>query len=512
MSRHVASCNVLSRHVTSCHVMSRHVTSCHVMSRYVTSCHVTSCHVMSRHVTSRHVMTRHVTSYHVLPLMSCHATSCHVMSSYVTPYHVMSRPEMSRPAMSCHVMSRHVTSCHVMPRCVTSCYVTSCQVVSRHVTLVVPTGADSIPHQRYISSLFCISSTLLWLRPSPTIVPYRARKHRSLMSVMFALLLLSGNVESNPGPASSSFNLGAWNVRSTVNKTAPIHDTIVDFRLDALALSETWIREDDPPSIKCDPAPPGYNIVHVHRAMGPCDPRRGGGLAIVHRDSIEVRPHPLSDRLKPNSFELQLVRIHSSTTFMTVANIYRPPSTSPAMFREELSDVISDVLASSPDRMLMCGDFNDVDITDILDTFGLNQHVKAPTRSDNLLDLLISDNSVAVSDVRVDDAGCVSDHRLITARIGFGTASRPPIRRTVRNIKKIDIGQFEAALRSSSLFTNPADSADAFSEQMEDVITAELDRVAPLRTVVQRRPNPTARWLSPEAVAAKRKRRRLERR
>ena len=134
-------------HVTSCHVMSRHVTSCHVMLH-----HFTSCHVMPRHATSCHVMTRHVTSSHVLPLMSCHATSCHVMSRYVTPCHVMSRPAMSRPAMSCHVMSRHVTSCHVMPRCVTSCHVTSCHVVSRHVTLVVTTGADSIPHQRYISS------------------------------------------------------------------------------------------------------------------------------------------------------------------------------------------------------------------------------------------------------------------------------------------------------------------------------------------------------------------------
>ena len=46
---------------------------------------------------------------------------------------------------------------------------------------------------------------------------------------------------------------------------------------------------------------------------------------------------------------------------------------------------------------------------------------------------------------------------------------------------------------------------------MADVVSAELDRVAPLRTVVRRRPNPTAKWLSPEAVAAKRKRRRLER-
>ena len=143
--------------------------------------------------------------------------------------------------------------------------------------------------------------------------------------------------------------------------------------------------------------------------------------------------------------------------------------------------------------------------------FSPKQHVNVPTRSDNLLDLLISDGSYVVSDIRVDDAGCVSDNCLITARIGFQTASRPPIRTTVCSLKNFDVNSFEAALRSSSLHTNLADTADAFADQMADIVSAELDRVAPLRTVVRRRPNPTAKWLSLEADAAKRKRRRLER-
>ena len=102
--------------IANCIVMSRHVTSCHVI--------VTSCHVLSRHVTSCHVTSRHV-------------TSCHVLSHPVQ-------------VMSCHVLSRHVTLCQVMSSHVTSCHVTSCHVLSCHVTLVVPKGADSIPHQRYI--------------------------------------------------------------------------------------------------------------------------------------------------------------------------------------------------------------------------------------------------------------------------------------------------------------------------------------------------------------------------
>ena len=340
------------------------------------------------------------------------------------------------------------------------------------------------------------------------------RKQRSLMTVLITLLLLSGNIESNPGPISSAFiNICVWNVRSAVNKTASILTTITDFDLDALAVSETWIRADDPPAIPLDPAPQSYNILHVHRAAGPDGPRRGDGLAFIHRDSMEVRSHPLSSQIKPETFELQLLKVGLSTSSLTVANIYRPPSTSLSVFLEELSDVISEVITNSSDRLLLCGDFNcnDVDVGDVLETFSLKQHVNVPTRSDNLLDLLISDGSYVVSDLRVDDAGCVSDHRLITAKFGFQTASRPPIRTTVRSLKNFDVNSFEAALRSSSLYTNPADTADAFADQMADVVSAELDRVAPLRTVVRRRPNPTAKWLSPEAVAAKRKRRCLER-
>ena len=81
--------------------MSRHVASCRVMSRYVRHVpHVASCHVLSRHVMSYHVMSRHVTSRHG-HVMPRHVTSCHVM-----PRHVMSR----------HVTSRHVTSCYAISR------------------------------------------------------------------------------------------------------------------------------------------------------------------------------------------------------------------------------------------------------------------------------------------------------------------------------------------------------------------------------------------------------------
>ena len=115
----------------------------------------------------------------------------------------------------------------------------------------------------------------------------RARKSR------FALiLLLIAGVEPNPVPRSSaptrSLRFGLLNTRSAVNKAALVHDTIADFNLDMFALTETWVVEADPNTITLDLAPAGFSITHVHRNVA-TSRNRGGGIALIHRNSIQVR-------------------------------------------------------------------------------------------------------------------------------------------------------------------------------------------------------------------------------
>ena len=71
----------------------------------------------------------------------------------------------------------------------------------------------------------------------------------------------------SPDLHSSSVNLtlGSLNTRSVVNKAPLLHSLIADNDLSLLALTETWVKSDDPPVIKNAPAPPGYRIAHVHR-------------------------------------------------------------------------------------------------------------------------------------------------------------------------------------------------------------------------------------------------------
>jgi len=112
-----------------------------------------------------------------------------------------------------------------------------------------------------------LAPVLLWCRPSHLhSAPFKPRPFRSLMSVFVALLLLSGNVEPNPGPppSNNSITLGCFNARSVQSKAALIHDLISDNNIDILALQETWLPPYAHPAVKCDIAPPGY-VVRVGR-------------------------------------------------------------------------------------------------------------------------------------------------------------------------------------------------------------------------------------------------------
>ena len=81
-----------------------------------------------------------------------------------------------------------------------------------------------------------------------------------------------------------------------------------------------------------------------------------------------------------------------------------------------------------------------------------------------------------------------------------------------RRLRDVDSARFESALRRSELFTRPAETANAFAEQIVRVVVAELNNVAPIRRASRRPPKPVSKWLSRDAVFAKRRRRQLERR
>ena len=117
-----------------------------------------------------------------------------------------------------------------------------------------------------------------------------------------------------------------------------------------------------------------------------------------------------------------------------------------------------------------------------MNSLGLYQVVYSPTWADHLLNMLATDACDAVTEVHVDDAGCISDHRLILAKVKFSRPARRTITPTYRNIRKINLAVFQSALFQYSLFSSPAGIADDFADQMAEVVTSELDTVTPSRS------------------------------
>ena len=278
---------------------------------------------------------------------------------------------------------------------------------------------------------------------------------------------------------------------------------------------------DAPLCVKSDIAPANYSVTHVHRDIVSGGTTRGGGLAIFSRDELKVRSHSLANGLKVTSCELQLAKLSSRSTSFAILNIYRPPSNSVPTFLDELADIVSSICASLNYSLLQCGDLNcagaesssiDDNLESVLDSLSLNRLVRSPTREDHLLDVLATDARDAVSGVHVDDAGCISDHRLVLAKVKFSRPACRAIESTYRNIRKINLSAFESVLFQSTRFSSPAGTADEFADQVAEVVACELNKVAPVKKCKRRPSNPITKWLSTEAIVAKREHRRLKKR
>ena len=381
------------------------------------------------------------------------------------------------------------------------------------------------------SGLFDTALNLLCCRQNRTKYFFAPTLVRSRRKVFLAVLLLMAGIEPNPGPQSTSMptptlNMGLINARSMVNKSALIHDVISDNRLDLLAVTETWVYENSPEVLKREAAPDGFSIIHAHRttSTGGGKKRHGGGIALIHREDIRVKVIPTTP-VVTRTFEILLVKVINCTIGLTIAVIYRPPSPSGsklmADFVTKLSDVIdSGVLGS---RFIICGDLNcpgptgtkgviGRELTELIDGYSLKQHVTLPThQSGNILDhILSSDEMASVENVEIIDVG-FSDHQLVKCKVAIPITRQPIVRATFRNWKRLDLDAFRQRVKASSVYQQPAATVEDYSIQLETDITNILDELAPFCTSTKRRGKPESRWLSTEAVEAKRTRRRLER-
>lgn len=143
------------------------------------------------------------------------------------------------------------------------------------------------------------------------------------------------------------------NACSIKNKSAEFFYFVCESKADLIAITETWLT-DNYVAARALATPLGYNLLDHPRS-----PRKGGGKALVFRDSLVVNKIAAAQIA---SFEYSDWRIKSGPFWLRLAITYRPPYSSEhpfstGVFFDEFAEYLeSDIL--SADTLFITGDFN----------------------------------------------------------------------------------------------------------------------------------------------------------
>jgi hypothetical protein len=250
-------------------------------------------------------------------------------------------------------------------------------------------------------------------------------------------------------------------------------------------VTETWLNSDSDDGDLLNVCPAGYSAVHSSKLT-----KRGGGLALFHRDSI--RAEVVATRFFRNSFEHMVVLLRLNSICIRLVIVYRPPSQltkcSEGQFLSDFSDFLQLIVVSGG-KLLIVGDFNihtdvganptAIKFQSILHLSGLSQHVHGPTHLDgHSLELVISrkaDN--VVTDCSVSYLIC--DHFAVHTFVKAHRIPRPRKKITYRELHNINEENFLSKMLALPLFTASAPDISDLLIQYNDGLSSLLDAYAP---------------------------------
>jgi hypothetical protein len=312
------------------------------------------------------------------------------------------------------------------------------------------------------------------------------------------------------------------NARSIGNKVTDINDLITENHLDILTIGEAWIKPTNPKYIRVTSGvcPPGYSYIGKHRSV-----KGGGGVAIIHRSCI--KPTCYKTTTKTTTFEYLTTRF--DTLLMII--IYRPPSTNIPEFLIELDNLIAECRM---DNIILCGDVNlhlekpdghPLSFRNMLKDHNLFNHVNSVTHIlGHMLDCVAATRSIDynnpshfnIKHVYVSDIG-LSDHFVIFYQCCFISDRRQCTSATrsynFRDIKSVDTDLFCTSVteKIDNLHSVP-NEANILANAVSNIFEQSLNEFAPTELrKTSSIPRSSSIPSDPEVIAAKRLRRRLER-
>ena len=211
-----------------------------------------------------------------------------------------------------------VTLCFSVIYLISHIYPTSATLTLHHncstQSIINQTATAQFDSLNIIPISFILSSPRTQFRPTGNI----------FLSI---LILLSGDIQSNPGPIStnSRLNMCTLNIRSLTN---PLHYTAVadlaeSHDIHIFALTETWINPNTTSAQLFDSIPHGFTLISNPRPISfSCTSSVvGGGTAFLIREPFTLSPlrKPLSNHLRCLLLLLNfLILSYRSSTFIVL--------------------------------------------------------------------------------------------------------------------------------------------------------------------------------------------------
>ena len=288
--------------------------------------------------------------------------------------------------------------------------------------------------------------------------------------------------KSHPNPLQRKIVL--MNCQSVVNKTTELQTMLSSTEADIVIATESWLRPD---ILNPEIFPSNYNVYRKDR------PDTGGGVFILV--SNKLISSSLDDYASAHEAIWVEIKEQKGPS-ITVGAFYRPPKDNLESL-ESFGSVINNVTRSTSGTLIIGGDFNlpGVDWTnntckphaaspalcntliDIAQDNGLEQIVDEPTRGDNILDLLFTNNPTLINNAQcMPPLSQQADHNtvFIDMNIKPKVNKQPP--RKVHQYKKADWQNIkgEVTKLSDSIL---ADKSHTTTQKMWDQTEKGLQKI-----------------------------------
>lgn len=290
---------------------------------------------------------------------------------------------------------------------------------------------------------------------------------------------------------------------------------LTTYKFDIIGLSETWLKDNlyllEHVNI------PGYNFEYKNR-----DNRRGGGVGFYLKEGISYKVRndirKLDESIENLWLEIKGKNKNSSYLF---GSFYQPCSVESEKreWLDKLDNLLLKIMSKWDGIVILTGDMN-IDMingdrltvekyTDVLESFGLHQHVNVATRHNKtLIDHIVTNIPSKVIAVNVLPCDEITDHDAPYVVVNIKKQRFEPRYKYIRIEKNLDINNFKqdfARLPFSLVYAvdDPEEQLEIFNQ----LILSCINEHAPLKRIrFTRPPAPKYPHLLTNGISVERKR------